>query len=102
MQALVAMRPMRELTPLKAQRCRSLGPFTKKGAFAAAPPDPVSGVDPRGGVDTNALTSAAIVPESTMRFTHPRRTDPSGSPPQLCRGDLAFETPREASHGSLR
>lgn len=57
-------------------------------------------MDPRGGVDTNALTSAAIVPESTMRFTHPRRTNPSGSPPQLCRGDLAFETPQEASHGS--
>jgi hypothetical protein len=32
--------------------------------------------DPCGGVDTNALTSAAFVPESTMRFTHPRRTNP--------------------------
>lgn len=51
-------------------------PSQRKGAFAAAAPDPVSGVGSRGGVDTNALTSAAFVPESTMRFTHPRRTNP--------------------------
>lgn len=69
-------RPGSVLAPRKARRCRSLGPFTKKGAFAAVTPDPGSRDDPRGGVDTNALTSAAIVPESTMRSTHPPRISP--------------------------
>lgn len=76
MQALVAKRPMRDLTPLEARRFEVSAPSKEKGAFAAAAPDPVSGAGPRGGVDTNALTSAAFVPESTMRFTHPRRTNP--------------------------
>lgn len=65
-------------------------------------PDPGSRDDPRGGVDTNALTSAAIVPESTMRFTHPRQISPTVATAYSVAVTWLIKIPQEVSHGSLR